>query len=146
MVVSNGLGLLPMLYIGRPGFASRSGVPVSAKLAQQRRGGPAFAILLVPGLDLAVDLGDADAVGPIHQPAAVAREVEAAQPHHVDVAGAIDLALFEDLARLVDRGEEEPAEDLLVAEALLRDPSSAAFSLIMRASSGSGCGVRSPFS
>jgi hypothetical protein len=29
-------------------------------------------VLLVPRLDLAVDLGDADRVGPVHQPAAPA--------------------------------------------------------------------------
>src|SRR5207253_10012768 len=89
---------------------------------QQGGGGPAFAILLVPGRDLAVNLGDADAVGPVHQPAAIAREAEAVEPHHIDVAGAVGLALFEDLAGLVDRGEQEPAQDLLVAEAALLDP------------------------
>src|SRR6516162_8982625 len=76
----------------------------------------------MPGLDLAVDLGDTDAVGPIHQPAAVAWEAEAIEPHYVDVAGAISFALFEDLARFVDRSEQEPAEDLLVAEIPLRNP------------------------
>src|ERR1700736_653110 len=75
----------------------------------------------MPRLDLAVDFGDADAVGPVHQAAAVAREAKAVEPHHIDVAGAVGLALFEDLARLVDRGEEQPMEDLLVGEALLRD-------------------------
>src|SRR5229473_2594617 len=90
--------------------------------AEQGGGSPAFAVALVPGGDLAVNLGDADAVGPVHQPAAVAREAEAVQPHHVDVAGAVGLALFEDLAGFVDRGEQEAVEDLLVGEALLRDP------------------------
>src|SRR3984893_6934464 len=76
----------------------------------------------MPRLDLAVDLAHADAVGPVHQAAAITREAKAVEPHHVDVAGAVGLALFEDLARLVDRGEEQPMEDLLVGEALLRDP------------------------
>jgi hypothetical protein len=63
-----------------------------------RARGPARAILLVPGLDLAVDLGrPADRVGPILQPAAVAREIEAIEPHHIDVAGAIGLGPVEDL-------------------------------------------------
>src|SRR6516162_7233367 len=75
----------------------------------------------MPGLDLAVDLGDTNAVGPIHQPAAVAREAETIEPHYVDIAGAVCLALFEDLAGLVDRGKEQPAEDLLVTEGSLRD-------------------------
>src|SRR5205807_10207775 len=113
--------------------------------AQERGGGPAFAVLLVPGLDLAVDLGDADAVGPVHQAAAVAREAEAVEPHHVDVAGAVGLALFEDLAGFVDRGEEQPPQYLLLREAALRHSILAAFCLMMRATSGSGCGVRSPF-
>src|SRR5215469_4348691 len=74
------------------------------------------------GLDLAVDLGDADRVGPVHQAAAVAREAKAVEPHHIDVAGAVGLAFLEDLAGLVDRGEQQPAQDLLVREAPLRDP------------------------
>src|SRR5207248_4093058 len=90
--------------------------------AQERGGGPTLAVLLMPRLDLAVDLGHPDAVGPVHQPAAVAWEAKAAQPHHIDVAGAVGLAFFEDLAGLVDRGEEQPAQDLLVAEGALPDP------------------------
>src|SRR5271167_4160792 len=86
------------------GFAER-GVGFG-ETAQEGGGGPALAVALVPGGDLAVDLGDADAVGPVHQPAAVARKAEAAQPHHVDVAGPVGLALFEDLAGFVDRGEQ----------------------------------------
>ena len=46
-----------------------------------------------------------------HQPAAIAREAEAIEPHHVDFTGAVGLALFEDLAGFVDRGAEEPAQD-----------------------------------
>src|SRR5260370_38885998 len=76
----------------------------------------------MPRLDLAVSLGAADQGGPVHQAAAVAREAEAVEPHHVDVAGAVGLALFEDLAGLVDRGEQQPAQDLLVGEAALLDP------------------------
>src|SRR5277367_2636418 len=91
-------------------------------MAEEARGGPALAVALVPGGDLAVDLGDTDAVGPIHQPTAVARKAKAVEPHHIDIAGAIGLALFEDLAGFVDRGEPQPAQDLLVAEAALLDP------------------------
>src|SRR3984893_4080950 len=104
------------------GFGFAEGSTGFGQLTQQRGGGPALAVLLMPRLDLAVDFGDADAVGPVHQAAAVSREAEAVEPHHIDVAGAVGLALFEDLARLVDRGEEQPMEDLLVGEALLRDP------------------------
>ena len=78
-------------------------MPVSAR-RHQGGGGPALAVGLVPGGDLAINRGDADAVGPIHQPAAVARKAEALEPHQVDIADAVGLALFEDLARLVDRG------------------------------------------
>src|SRR5205814_10577625 len=92
------------------------------EVAQERGGGPAFAVALVPAASLALDLGDADAVGPVHQAAAVAREAEAVEPHHVDVAGAVGFALFEDLAGFVYRGEQEPAQDLLVREAALRHP------------------------
>jgi hypothetical protein len=45
-------------------------------------------VVLVPGGDLAMDLADPDRVGPIHQPAAIARKVEAVETHYVDVAGA----------------------------------------------------------
>ena len=101
------------------GFAQRGagfGEP-----AQYRGRRPALAILLVPRLDLAVHLAYTNAVRPVHQPAAVAREAKAVEPHHVDVAGAVGLALVEDLAGLVDRGEEQPAQDLLVGEIALRD-------------------------
>jgi hypothetical protein len=75
---------LPADYIGRPGLASRNRVPVSASWRNRRRC-PALAILLVPLLDLAIDLGDADAAGPIHQPAAVAREAETVELHHIAI-------------------------------------------------------------
>src|SRR5271168_4757322 len=90
-------------------------------MAEEGRGGPALAVALVPGGDLAVDLGHPDAVSPIHQPTAVARKAKAVEPHHIDIAGAIGLALFEDLAGFVDRGEQQPTQDLLVAEAALLD-------------------------
>src|SRR6185312_11920634 len=79
------------------------------------------AVALVPDCDLVVDLARTDPVGPEHQPAAIAREAEAVEPHHVDVAGAQRLALLEDLAGLVDGGEQQPTQDLLVAESALRD-------------------------
>ena len=101
-------------------LASRNGVLVSASCAQQARRRPALAVLLMPAGDLVVDLAHADAVGPEHQPAAIAREAEAVQPHHVDVAGAIRLALLEDPAGLVDRGEQQAAQDFLVGERALR--------------------------
>ena len=65
--------------------------------------GPALAVLLMPGGDLVVDLAHADAVGPEEQAAAIAREAEAVQPHHIDIAGTIRLALFQDTARLIHR-------------------------------------------
>jgi hypothetical protein len=43
---------------------------------------------------LAIDLADADAVSPIHRPAAVAGKVEAVQPHHVDVIGPVGVAFL----------------------------------------------------
>jgi hypothetical protein len=135
----------PRLYLHRPaGLGFAEGRAGFGEAAQEGGGGPAFAVLLVPRLDLAVNLGDADAVGPVHQTAALAREAEAAQPHDVDVAGAVRLALFEDLAGLVDRGEEQPAQNLLVAEAALQHRIWAAFPRMMRVTSGSGRGVRSP--
>src|SRR6266567_933374 len=78
---------------GRLGFAEwRVAV---CKFAQQPRRRPALAILLMPARDLIVHVAHADAVGPIEQAAAIAREAEAVQPHHVYVAGAIGLALFQ---------------------------------------------------
>src|SRR5271156_6364500 len=91
-------------------------------MAEEGGGSPALAVALVPGGDLAVDFGHPDAVGPIHQPTAVARKAKAVEPHHIDIAGAIGLALFEDLAGFVDRGEQQPTQDLLVAETALLDP------------------------
>ncbi len=75
----------------------------------------------MPGGDLVVDLAHADRVGPEHQPAAIAREAEAVEPHHIDVAGPQCLAFVEDLAGLVDRGEQHALQDLVVGEAVLRD-------------------------
>jgi hypothetical protein len=89
--------------------------------------------------DLAVDFGDADRVGPMHQPTAVARKAKAVEPHHINVAGA-GLALFEDLAGLVDRRKREPRRIFSSVKLFCGMPSSPTFSLIRRASSGSGCG------
>src|SRR5207342_1063175 len=89
--------------------------------AQQLRRPPARPVALMPGGDLVVDLARAYAVGPEHQAAAIAREAEAVEPHDVDVAGAQRLALLQDLAGLVDRGEQQPAQDFLVAERALLD-------------------------
>src|SRR5690606_3906039 len=80
---------------------------------------PVAAVLLMPGRDLIVDLAGADGVTPVHQPAAPAREAETMQPHHVDVAGADRLAFLEDLAGLVDRGEQKSMQNFLVAERAL---------------------------
>src|SRR5215467_11618883 len=63
-------------------------------LTQQVRGPPACTIALMPGRDLVIDLASADGVGPVHQPAAVARKAEAIEPHHVNVAGANGFALL----------------------------------------------------
>src|SRR5262249_27446416 len=93
--------------------------PAFGDLTQQVRGTPARTVALMPGRDLVVDLAGADRVGPIHQSAMIAREAEAVEPHHVDIAGADGLAFLQDLARLVDGGEEQPAQDLLVRKALL---------------------------
>src|SRR5207237_10747663 len=101
------------------GFAQRAAA--AGGPGQQGRGRPALAIALMPGGDLVVDLAHADRVGPIHQPAAIAREAEAVEPHDIDIAGAERLALIEDLARLVDRREQQPLQDLLVGEVVLRD-------------------------
>src|SRR5438045_9338125 len=75
----------------------------------------------MPGGDLVVDLAHADRVGPEHQPAAIAREAEAVESHDIDSAGAERLALIEDLARLIDRREQQPLQYLLVGEIVLRD-------------------------
>src|SRR4026209_966752 len=75
----------------------------------------------MPYGDLVVDLARTDRVCPEHQPAAIAREAEAVEPHHVDVAGPDRLAFLEDLAGLVDGGEQQPAQDLLVRESALRE-------------------------
>src|SRR5262249_53637549 len=105
------------------GFGFAEGGAGFGEAAQQRRRRPARAVALVPGGDLAGDLGrPADPIGRVHQPAAVAWEVEAAEPHHIDVGGAVGLALLKDLAGLVDRGEEEPVQDLLIRKAALLDP------------------------
>ena len=82
-------------------------------------------------------------VGPIYGAAVVAREVEAAQPHHINVAGALGLAPVKDLAGLVDRRKEGPVQDLLVRETGLLDAHLGSL-LLRRATSGSGCGVWSP--
>ena len=70
----------------------------------------------MPGSDLVVDLAHADRVGPVHQAAAIAREAEAVQPHHVDITGAQRGALFEDLAGLVDGGEKQPLQDFVITD------------------------------
>src|SRR5690606_11167975 len=75
----------------------------------------------MPGRDLIVDLAGADRVAPVHQPAAPAREAETMQPHHVHVARADRLAFLEDLASLVDRGEQQTMQNFLVAERALLD-------------------------
>src|SRR5437763_13091337 len=75
----------------------------------------------MPGGDLVVDLAHADRVGPEHQPAAIEREAEAVAPPDIGMAGAERLALIEDLARLVARREQQPLQDLLVGEIVLRD-------------------------
>src|SRR5256885_5809669 len=75
----------------------------------------------MPGGDLVVALAHADRVGPEHQPAAITREAKAVEPHDIDIAGAERLALIEDLARLIDRREQQPLQDLLVGEIVLRD-------------------------
>src|SRR4051794_14351491 len=76
-----------------------------SQAAQERRRRPAVAVALMPGGDLVVDLAHTDRVGPVHQPAAIAREAEPVQPHHIDVAGPQRLALVKDFAGLVDAGE-----------------------------------------
>src|SRR5215469_13765836 len=73
----------------------------------------------MPGGDLVVHLAYADTIGPVEQAAAIARKAEAVQPHHVDVTRPIRLPLFEDLASLVHRREQQPAQDLLIAERAL---------------------------
>jgi len=46
-------------------LASRKGGACLGEAVEEGGEGPALAIMLMPGLDLAVDLGDADAVGPV---------------------------------------------------------------------------------
>src|SRR5262245_20425203 len=87
-----------------------------AEVPEQGRRPPTRAIALVPNRDLVVDLARPDLVGPKHQPAAIAREAEAVEPHDVDVAGADRLTLLQDLAGFVDRREQQAAQDLLVRE------------------------------
>src|SRR5207302_1499428 len=77
-------------------------------------------IALMPGGDLVVDLAHPDPVGPIHQPATIARKAEAVEPHHIYVAGPQRLAFVEDSAGLVDAGEQQPLQDLVVGELALR--------------------------
>src|SRR5438045_2612911 len=104
-----------------PPFQLAQQAPPLGQLLQQPGWSPARPVALVPGRDLVVDLARPDAVGPEHQAAAIAREAEAVEPHHVDVAGAQRLALLQDPAGLVDRGEQQSAQDLLVAERALLD-------------------------
>src|SRR5215467_14942927 len=70
----------------------------------------------MPGRDLVVHLTGADRVGPIHQAAAIAGETEAVEPHDIDIAGPDGLALLQDLARLVDGGEQQSPQDLLAGK------------------------------
>ena len=65
------------------------------EVAEVVGGAPAVAELLVPARDLVIDLAHPDGVGPVHQAAAVTREAEAVQPHHVDIAGPERATLFE---------------------------------------------------
>src|SRR5271165_3590880 len=83
---------------------------------------PAFAILLMPGRDLGMDVLDADAVRPEHQAAAIARKAETVQPHDIYVAGSVGLSFLEDAAGFVDRGEQQLLLDFDISERLLRDP------------------------
>src|SRR6185295_2037579 len=82
---------------------------------------PARAVALVPNRHLIIDLAGSDLVGPIHQAAPVAREAEAVEPHHVDVAGAQRLAVLQDLAGFIDGGKEQAVQNFRVREAALRD-------------------------
>src|SRR5215831_12399855 len=85
-------------------------------LTQQFGGTPTRAIALMPGRDLVVDLTGADRIGPIHQAAAIAGKTEAVEPHDVDIARPDGLALLQDLARLVEGGEQQSPQDLLVGK------------------------------
>src|SRR5215813_2363203 len=89
------------------------------QLLQQRRRPPAGAVALVPDRHLIIDLARADAVGPIHEPAPVAREAKTVEPHHVDVAGAQRLALFQNSAGFIDRGKQQPPQDFFIRELAL---------------------------
>src|SRR6478609_2232317 len=93
------------------GLGLAQGRAAFGEAAQQGRGRPALAVALMPGGDLVVDLAHADRVGPIHQPAAIAREAKAVKPHDIDIAGAKRLALIEDLARFVDRSKKQPLQN-----------------------------------
>src|SRR5262249_10442247 len=89
-------------------------------LLEKRRRLPPVAVTLVPFLDLPEDFLRPDiVVRPEHEPAAVAREAEAVQPHDIDVARTVGLALLQDLARLIDRSEQKPAQDFFVREGAL---------------------------
>src|SRR6478609_9153946 len=101
------------------GLGLAQGRAAFGEAAQQGRGRPALAVALMPGGDLVVDLAHADRVGPIHQPAAIAREAKPVQPHHIDIAGPERGAFLEDLACLVDRGEQQAPQDFVVGELLL---------------------------
>src|SRR5689334_10919675 len=91
------------------------------QVAQQARRCPAVTVLLMPGSNLIVHVTHADRIGPEEQPAAIARKAEPMQPHHIDVAWPVRLALFQDLARLVHRRKQQPTQDLVVRERTLRD-------------------------
>src|SRR5262245_66468312 len=64
------------------------------QLLQQRRRAPAGAVALVPDRHLIIDLARADAVGPIHEPAQVAREAKADEPNLIAVAAAQTLTRY----------------------------------------------------
>src|SRR5437016_10502481 len=74
----------------------------------------------MPFADLSMNFSGADGVSPEHESSAMARKAEAVEPHHVDVAGTVGLAVLEDLARLVHRSEQKPPQDVFIGEGPLR--------------------------
>src|SRR5215470_6781490 len=90
--------------MAQPPLLAREALAAFGDPREQRRRLPELAVLAVELAHGVVDPAGADGVRVIHRPAAPAREAEAVEPHHVDVARAQRDAFVEDLGALVDAG------------------------------------------
>src|ERR1700733_9795275 len=84
----------PSMKRRRLGVAERCAT--FGQLPQEPRRCPALAVLLMPALDLVVHVLHSDTVRPVHQAAAITREAEPVQPHHVHIRRTVRLAFLQD--------------------------------------------------